>query len=463
MVHNGTSHGWVTNKFKAHTMEDGKKEQFVTFDRQNYTHASEYFASFRLGGVSLPQRAGAGPTMTKQPVLFLNHSKIGAQVWWSVPALLQKWGLLPEKEPDPGRATHNHRMHSWERLAERCGLDTRCLRKASVTGHLDKDSKERQNKDRVWQVPSMATHLVIRYLSRSAFARDGCGRLKSPSQRQSAEDALNSFLQVFKGNSLHRILVGPNAVWHPPHRPQADRSVLINCATHRVDFKSILDAFPNWKALQACQKVASFKWEDCREVDIIVLLQSAELAGSEAEGFLNQLVWGIGTAIEDVLVPELLQRFAEEEPDIVMDSCDTELLGEPAGSEPLEQPRQQPAHSSTSNHTSTGSDSNVAVFRTEAGSEESTSAKVEQFLDSYHRGAKRIFKDELQLSMSIDATRMAKKQLILAAVAAPTGEAAWAPPQISNDYVGEATLAILECADDEEADLEAAKEDRASA
>jgi len=401
--------------------------------------------------------------MTKQPVLFLNHSKIGAQVWWSVTALLEKWGLLPEKEPHAGRATHNHRFNSWEKLAKKCGLDTKCLRRASITGHVHKDSKERQNKERVWQVPSMATHLVIRYLCRSAFAKEGCGCLKTPSQQQSAEDALKSFLQVFKGNSLHRILVGPKAVWHPPQRPQADRSVLLNCATHRVDFKSILDTFPNWKALQECQKVASFKLEDSREVDIIVLLKAAELAGSEAEGFLNQLVWGFGTAIEDVLVPDLLQRFAEEEPDTPKLAWVSELNGEPAGSEPSEQPRQQPAHSSTSNHTSAGGDHSVAVFRTEAGSEESTSARVEQFLDSYHRGAKRIFKDELQLSMSIDATRMARKQLILAAVAKPTGEAAWAPPQISNDYTGEATLAILECSPDEEADLEAAKEDRAAA
>ena len=68
-----------------------------------------------------------------------------------------------------------------------------------------------------------------------------------------------------------------------------------------------------------------------------------------------------------------------------------------------------------------------------------------------------LFKDEKQLSISIDGARLSRKCLLLAAVAKPTGEAAWAPPQISADYMGEASLAILE-GDDEEKELEAARE-----
>ena len=51
--------------------------------------------------------------------------------------------------------------------------------------------------------------------------------------------------------------------------------------------------------------------EDDGSVDILVLLQAGEQAGLKAQNFLNQLVWGLGAAIENVLAPELLQQVAQ--------------------------------------------------------------------------------------------------------------------------------------------------------
>ena len=69
---------------------------------------------------------------------------------------------------------------------------------------------------------------------------------------------------------------------------------------------------------------------------------------------------------------------------------------------------------------------------------------MQQYLDSYARGARKLFENERQLSIAIDGSRIAKKALLLIAMAQPTGEAAWAPPQVSDDYSGECTLAILD-------------------
>ena len=68
---------------------------------------------------------------------------------------------------------------------------------------------------------------------------------------------------------------------------------------------------------------------------------------------------------------------------------------------------------------------------------------MQQYLDCYARGARELFEKELQLSIAIDGSRIAKKALLLIAMAKPTGEAAWTPPQVSDDYIGECTLDLL--------------------
>ena len=463
---------WVTNVFKAHLMEDTNKELFVILNTKIVMPADQYFSMFHEVIIELPQRSFAAPSqMAKHSVLLMCHSTAGAHLWWSAPCFLTIWGLVPEKST-VGRAIHNHRWERWVKLVPISGLDERCLRKPAVTQH---DSSETSNKERVWNVPSVTTHMILRLLCRWAFAKEKCGALGTSKQRQSSKDALECLLQVFKGHSS-MMLVSPKAVWEPPRRPSADDGVLINCASHKVDFQALLAAFPQWQALKVCKKAAAFKWEKNGEVDILVLLQAASEAGRHAECLLNQLVWGLGSAIEDVLMPELLQRLAAEEPEIgneLEKQLDETMSGEgvsPASSHPNEQSgishtsnQQQPAISLITNPASSQLDhkrkSSAAAFRTQASPDGlvNSAHRLTQFLDSYHRGAYELFHDEKQLSISIDGARMARKALLLAAVAKPTGEAAWAPPQISTDYSGEASLSILE-GDDEEKDVEAAKE-----
>lgn len=269
------------------------------------------------------------------------------------------------------------------------------------------------------------------------------------------------------------MLVSPTAVWVPPRRPRADDGVLLNCGSHKVPFKALLTTFPQWQALQVCKNAPAFKWNESGDVDILVLLQAAIEAGSQAQCLLNQFVWGIGSAIEGVLAPDLFQKVLNEEPE---DGFELDKLAEenmsgervaPASSHPDAQPdlspesnQRQPALSSITNPSeSAGSTSNAVAFHTEASPAglADSGHELTQFLESYHHGAFQLFHDERQLSLAIDGTRMVRKALLLCAVAKPTGEAAWAPPQISRDYLGEASLAILE-GDDEEKDLEDAKE-----
>ena len=73
---------------------------------------------------------------------------------------------------------------------------------------------------------------------------------------------------------------------------------------------------------------------------------------------------------------------------------------------------------------------------------------MQQYLDSYARGARKLFENERQLSIAIDGSGIAKKALLLIAMAKPTGEAAWTPPQVSDDYIGECTLELLDGGND---------------
>lgn len=465
---------WVTNFLRAELMEDTNKELFVILDKKPAIPAAHYFASFHEVIIKLPQRSGSAPSqMSKHSVLLMCHSTAGTQLWWSAPGFLKIWGLAPEGQT-AGRAILNNRWNSWIRVAQKCGLDPRCLRKPAVTGHMLPDSSERINRERVWTVPSFSTHVIVRLLCRWAFAKQGCGALGTSQQQQSSKDALECLLQVFKGHSS-MMLVSPNAVWEPPRRPRADNGVLLNCTSHRVAFRALLTAFPQWEALQLCREAPAFQWEENGEVNILVLLQAATEAGEKAECLLNQLVWGVGSAMEEVLVPSLLEELLAEEPEsgVTLEKLlGKNLSGEgvaPAGSQPIEQSglspksnQQQPALSLITNPNPAGSKDHKrkhAAFHTEASPAglDNSSHGVTRFLDSYHRGAFQLFQGEPQLSIAIDGTRIARKALLLCAMAKWTGEAAWAPPQISKDYVGEASLAILDH-DDEEQHLEAVKE-----
>ena len=69
-------------------------------------------------------------------------------------------------------------------------------------------------------------------------------------------------------------------------------------------------------------------------------------------------------------------------------------------------------------------------------------------MDSYAWGSRKLFENQHQLSIAIDGSRIAKKALLLIAMAKPTGEAAWTPPQFSDDYTGECTLDLLDGGND---------------
>ena len=450
-------------------MEDDAGQHFVTLDRSYFTPAAQYFAVFHEVKVWLRQRltalsqAGAShrapdlSQMNAHTCLLMEHSTSGAQLWWSATSFLVTWGLLPPNEK-PAHALHNHRWAAWARLAQQCGLDPRCLRKPSPTAHIQPTSTENSNSERIWHQPSIATHLLLRLLCRWAFANKGCGRLGSDQQQRNSKDALASILGVML-NSSSRLLISPTATWVPPRRPEAADGVVVDCSTLTVNYRHLATAFPGWQPLHACASSAAFRWEDADHIEIIVLMEACEQAGAKADALLKQLVWGIGAAVKQVLVPELLRKVKEDQPKAEGGTASqgadetARSLTEPALHQEAQdaQPEQLPSSSSTDHR-------HAANFCTEVNSagEASCGYKLQQFLDSYHRGAHKLFKDELQLSLAIDGTRMARKALLLCAVAKPTGEAAWAPPQINNDYMGEATLAILG-GDNEDEALEQAK------
>ena len=434
----------LKNRFER----DSLGKQFVTLDRKVYESADAFFEKFYLPKVSIPQRDGASKAMEKFPVLLMPHTTCGSNLWWAAPAFIQAWSLFPKGE-SVGHGIHNHRWGRWGKLANRTELDPRCLRKPAVTGHLAEGHVEANNLERLWDVPSLATHMLLRVLVQWAFAKNGCGGLSSQERKGNSQDALASLVRVCREKECV-MFISPTAVWHPPRRPGADVGLLVDCVNERMDFKALLAAFPHWLALKAVEGAESFHYDESGQVSILVLLAAAEEAGAKAEPFLNQLVWGMGTAIENVLVPELLRKEAtgprEEAQKPLGDSPE-------AGSHKPDEEQPAPCPSSVAasapclkQELEQAAPSQAgATYRTEASSEcfENSAQKIEKYLDSYHRGAQTIFHNQRLLSISIDGSRIARKALLLAAMARPGGEAAWAPPQISSDYIGEVALSNI--------------------
>lgn len=450
---NGKTSKWVTRHFKDRVETDSQGKVFVTHEHQTPVSERLHFSEFILDTVSLPPRASVYKQMVSHDVLLMRSTLCGFHLWWSAPSFLGIWGLIPKNE-STSRALHNNRWGSWTRLANKCGLDPRCLRKAAVTRHAVVTDKETQNPERLWNASSFATHFLLRLLGRGAWAHDGGGGLGTTAQRDASKDALDSLLRVVLDKEC-RCLLSPVAQWLPPRRPFADDGVSVDCARNKFDFRAVLAAFPRWEAPLACMKSACFKCDEQGQVDILILLQAAEAAGSKAEPFLNQLIWSLGCAIEDVLVPGLWLRASFQE------RANAEREKKISASEFAAKPTDELAPSPKLSHSPPlKGESDCQVPLGDAGaptyrldgkpcSSVENAYQMMQYLDSYARGALKLFKDELQLSIAIDGSRVARKALLLCAMAKPTGEAAWAPPQVSSDYLGESCLAILGGDDDE--------------
>ena len=458
LVLNGKPWNWVTKVFKHRVEVDSRGEVFFTLDQTNYQHASEQFAEFFEREVWLQPKAGLGKALIPFSVLFLPKTLCGFNLWWSA-TCISTWAVLPKTET-LGAALHNNRWESMKRLATKRGLDGRCLRKPAVTAHAKLTAAEARNSERVWLMPSFATHFLMSVLAQWAFAANGCGGLADVDRKDACKDALTSIIQVIVGKECF-ILVAPDAEWDPPRKPHSVNGIFLDGSSGKLDLSSILKAFPEWQGPKQCSKNPDCVPDEFGKVDIVALLQAAEKAGAKAQTFLNQLIWGLGEAIENRLVADLVHQAEQngnnqrssQKAIIASNSAILDIEIDPGAPSP------EVAHTSAE----PGKMSNKTLLRkrardpdpayrvnTEPKQLDAGSHEMMQFLDAYARSARVSFRNELQLSISIDGSRVAKKALLLAAMAKPTGEAAWAPPQVSDDYDGESALSILDCANEDQ-------------
>ena len=431
---NGVTWKWVTKVFKANVMQDSNGVDFVTSDHQSYTPLSQYMLEYDLVTVKLNRGEGTCKQMCEHNCLLMHHSCSGAFLWWSVPDLYKAWGLGGAKVSVAKNI--EHRWNRWENVAKSMGLGPCHLRKPEVTNHLANDNPERHNLERLVEFPSVSTHLLVGLLSRWAFCKIGCGGMHSAVQKQASLDALTALLHV-GAEQQSFILLSPSAVWEPPLQPRASDGVLVDCKNLTICFKDLLEVFPknSWPALHLLRP--QYEAAEKNSVPVLTLLRAAVEAGLKGQTVLKQLVWGLGTCIEQVLVHNLQMQLhakkSDKDPQDLVSTCEHHMHDSALS--------QKDGCSSASS-----SSSKAPVFATvpeEKGLQDSQH-KLQVFLDMYWRGARELFWQQPILSIAIDGARIARKAILLAAVAKPSGEAAWAPPQVNDDYMGEASLAILD-------------------
>ena len=243
---NGETWGWVTKVLKSRAEGDSQAYVFFTDDRKTYVSERRYFEAFHVVDVFLHPYAGVRKKLEKHDVLLVPRTASRFNLWWSAPSFLEIWSLLPDTET-PGRALHNNRWKTMAKLAELAQLDSRCLRNPSVTGHVEASNPEASSPERLWLVPSFATHFLLRLLIKLGFAPKGCGCVATERQRHACKDALESLLRVAKGKEC-AIIVAPGATWHPPRKPFAEAAIQLDCSTSALNLWAILTAFPGWAA-----------------------------------------------------------------------------------------------------------------------------------------------------------------------------------------------------------------------
>ena len=431
---NSVTWKWVTKVFKAHVMQDSNGVDFVTYDHKSFTPLSHYMFEYNLVTVKLNCRGGTCQQMTEHSCLLMHHSCSGAFLWWSTPDLYKAWGLGTEKET-VGKNISG-RWQRWANFAKSMGLDPCHCRKPEVTNHLADNHPERVNPERLVEFPSVSTHLLVGLLSRWAFCKIGCGGVHSGKRRQASLDALTVLLHVVAGQQSF-ILLSPSAVWEPPLQPRASDGVLVDCKNLTICFQALLDAFPkdSWPQLHWLLLKPQYKDVEKNSVPVLTLLRAAWEAGQQGQTVLKQLVWGLGTCIEQVLVPNLQMQLhakdSDEDPQDLVSTCKHHMHDSALS--------QKDGCSSASS-----SSSKALVFATVPEEKIDNRHKLQIFLDMYWRGARVLFWQQPILSIAIDGARIARKAILLAAMAKPSGEAAWAPPQVNDDYMGEASLAILD-------------------
>ena len=351
------------------------------------------------------------------------------------------------------------------------GMHSHCLRKPAPTAHSIVSPEELANPERLWDVPSAATPFLIRVLVEYAFAKEHRGRLEDPTRASAAQDALQSFLNVI-ASQRWEFQLGPGVVWNPPQQPQSQDGAATICENLTIDCQQLLQRFPKWTALTSCMANAHFARHTPGKTNVLVLLKAAADTGPKACALLNQLVWGIGLAVERIIRPALVRKIHDKDnnaphPHAKQTEHETQHTTDtqdPPGEASAICDRASPDTAqaiSSVEHVAPARQALKASFAVVAtkkmATPELTPYEVDTYLDSYKRGAEELFKNELQLSIAIDASRIGKKSVTICAMAKPSGEAAWAPPQINDDYQGESALAIFG-GDGGEEDLQNARE-----
>ena len=463
----GVTHNWATNVFKHRVEVDANNKVFFKVEDNTYESEEQYFTTFFVEKVWLLPRAGVCTDLLEHPVLMMPHTKCGFHIWWSAPAFFKNWGILPDTLT-LGRTLLN-RHDKFLNLAKAAGLHELCVRKAAPTAHIKAQSDPNKT-NRVWDVPSFATHFMIRVLVRWAFAKKGAGGLQDDSGRRvsAAKDALQSMLNVIAEKD-YLIHVGPQVTWKPPCQPWASTCVTLPCQKLVFDFQHLMSRFPKWEATkQVVKSLLPGQGSIPSKMNVIHFLEVAQRAGPKAEDLLNQAIWGLGAAVEGALLKDLIQKAKAE----------TRQREDGQGNQ--EQHSSAPSQETTHEAVSSKDDHleedrmpdppaakkepkgpvGKTTYTVEASSKKpeapATKREQEVFLDAYERGAKKKLKGQLMVGLAIDGARVAKQALLLAALACPSGEAVWAPPQVSDDYAGESALAIF--GDDDEDALEDAKQ-----
>ena len=426
----GVAKKWVTAYLQHCVWQDDFGVDFLKTLPDGRVTLKQFLRAYTEVIINLRTHSQTCTQMYKHTCLWLHFSTNGANLWWSLLALYNNWGLGSKAEAVA--RNYHHRWKSWLKLTNKMGLPHIHLRKAAITNHLQDNDPERHSDERLVDFPSVSTHLMVTLLSRWAFLPWGRGGVQDNQIKQGSLKALNAILHVLDGCEC-LICMSPGATWEPPQRPRSQHfNTFVECNNLVVCFKRPLQAFlrTSWPGLhdvfyQCCP-------DETGRVPVITVLQKALEIGEHAHQVFQQLIWGLCIHIEEKLVNELQNPKTS-------DSLGHNEQDDSTGGQGREQ---NPLYRSDS---SMGGQRITPGFSIAAREKELESDhKTHLYLSTYFRSAQELLWGQKIISIAIDGARIAQKSLLLCAVAVPTGEAVWAPPQVGLDYMGEASLAILD-------------------